>query len=336
MAGKIVVSGTVVEVKGDGINGTVWDMCREKLILPYLDIPLEAYDLSLENRVKTQDEVTLTAAEAIKKHGVGVKCATLEVDEALVKEKSLVGSWKTATVFDRERALRSAGSTLRSMMEGSNFRAPIVVANIPKVVSTWKKPIVVARHVFGDQYRATDIVVDKCSKYQIVITPAGGQKAKSYDVNDFGESGGVAMAMYNSDDKVRGFAHSCFQHALDLKFPVYLSTKDAMLREYDGAFVRIFSEIFEQSYKPKFDKAGIWYSAMPIDKMVGFALSSEGGFIWALKNYDGDVQSEMVAQGFGASDLVTSVVLAADGKTLMAETPRSATTGGAGIHRGKP
>jgi isocitrate dehydrogenase len=336
MSAKIPVSGSVVEIQGDEINATVWKHVKESLILPFLDIPLESYDLSLENRIKTQDEVTLQAVEAIKKHNVGIKCATMEISDALVKEKQLKGQWKTATVFDRERTLRPAASTLRSYMEGSNFRSPILASNIPRTVSNWKKPIVIARHVFGDQYRATDIVVEKRSKYQIVITPEDGSKARSYDVCDFTDSGGVALAMYNTEEKIIGFAHSCFKHALDIKYPVYLSAKDAMLREYDGAFVRIFSEIFDKDYKAKFDKAGIWFSHMSIDKMVAFALSSEGGFIWALKNYDGDVQSEMVAQGFGAADLMTSVVLGADGKTLLAESARSATTGGTSMHRGQP
>mmetsp|Transcript_58613 Transcript_58613/g.166740 ORF Transcript_58613/g.166740 Transcript_58613/m.166740 type:complete len:1163 (+) Transcript_58613:74-3562(+) len=336
MSGKIPVSGSVVEIEGDDVNATVWKTVKETLILPFLDIPLETYDLSLENRIKTQDEVTLQAVDAIKKHNVGIKCATMEITESLVNEKKLRGTWKTAAVFDRERALRPAASTLRSYISGSNFRSPILTSSIPRTVSNWKKPIVIARHVFGDQYRATDIVVEKRSKYQIVITPEDGNKARSYDVCDFGDSGGVAMAMYNSDDKISGFAHACFQHALSITFPVYLSAKDVMLREYDGAFVRIFSEIFDKEYKAKFDKAGIWFSYMPIDKMVAFALSSEGGFIWALKNYDGDVQSEMVAQGFGSRDLMTSVVLGADGKTLLAESARSATTGGTTVHRGQP
>ncbi|CAK0801229.1 unnamed protein product [Prorocentrum cordatum] len=336
MSGKIPVSGSVVEIEGDDVNATVWKTVKETLILPFLDIPLETYDLSLENRIKTQDEVTLQAVDAIKKHNVGIKCATMEITESLVNEKKLRGTWKTAAVFDRERALRPAASTLRSYMEGSNFRTPILTSSIPRTVSTWKKPIVIARHVFGDQYRATDIVVERRSKYQIVITPEDGSKARSYDVCDFGDSGGVAMAMYNTDEKISGFAHSCFQYALSIKYPVYLSAKDVMLREYDGAFVRTFANIFEKEYKAKFDKAGIWFSHMPIDKMVAFALSSEGGFIWALKNYDGDVQCEMVAQGFGSADLMTSVVLGPDGKTLLAESARSATTGGTTVHRGQP
>jgi len=336
MSGKIPVSGSVVEIQGDEVNATVWKAVKDSLILPFLDIPVETYDLSLENRVKTQDEVTLQAIAAVKKHNVGIKCATVEITEALVNEKQLKGKWKTATVFDRERSLRPAASTIRSYIDGANFRSPILTSNIPRTVSNWKKPIVIARHVFGDQYGATDIVVEKRSKYQIVITPEDGTKAKSYDVCDFGDSGGVAMAMYNTDEKISSFAHSCFQHALSIKYPVYLSAKDVMLREYDGAFVRTFSEIFEKEYKTRFDKAGIWFSHMPIDKMVAFALSSEGGFIWALKNYDGDVQSEMVAQGFGSADLMTSVMVDADGKTLLAESARSATTGGTTVHRGQP
>jgi len=333
---KIAVSNPICELDGDEVMRSVWKMVKEKLVMPYVDVPIKYFDLSLENRISTMDSVTVDAAGEIKKCHVGVKCSTVEIDEAMVEEKSLRKLWKSATVFDRERALRSAGSTLRSMMEGANFRQPIRLKTIPQLVASWTQPIIVARHVFGDQYRATDIAVDKRSKYQIVITPEGGDKARSYDVCDFGESGGVAMAMYNSEEKIQGFANSCFQYALELRMPVYLSTKDLTLRDYDGMFVSTFNNIYEKQYKAEFEKAGIWYNHMSIDKMVAFALRSNGGFIWALKNYDGDIQSEMVAQGFGSAELVSSLVLGPDGKTMLTEAHNAASSAGTTMSRGKP
>jgi len=334
MAGKIPVSNPIVEIDGDEVARSVWKMVKEKLVIPYVDVTIQYFDLALDNRIATMDSVTVDAAAAIKKCNVGVKCSTAEIDEAMVNEKSLRKMWKTATVFDRERALRSAGATLRSMLEGANFRTPILVKTIPQVVPGWTKPIIVARHVYGDQYRATDIVVEKDSKYQIVITKDGA--AKSYDVFNFEGSGGVAMAMYNSEEKVKGFAHSCFQHALDVKFPVYLSTKNLTLRDYDGMFVDSFQSIFDAQYKEAFDKAGIWYEHMTIDKMMSFAMRSSGGFIWALKNYDGDIQSEMVAQGFGSPELLSSLILGPDGKTVLAEVHTRASTSAETQSRGKP
>lgn len=332
---KITVSNPICELDGDEVMRSVWQMVKEKLVMPYVDVPIKYFDLSLENRISTMDSVTMDAAGEIKKCHVGIKCSTVEIDESMIEEKSLRRMWKSATVFDRERALRSAGSTLRSQMEGANFREPIRLKTIPQLVASWTKPIIVARHVFGDQYRATDIVVDKRSKYQIMLTPEGGA-AKSYDVFDFGESGGVAMAMYNSVEKIQGFANSCFQYALAMRMPVYLSTKDLTLRDYDGMFVNTFKDIYEKQYQAEFEKAGIWYEHMPIDKMVAFTLRSSGGFIWALKNYDGDIQSEMVAQGFGSEELVSSVVLGPDGKTMLAEAHHPAKETGAAMSRGKP
>uniref|UniRef100_A0A6U6VWK9 Isopropylmalate dehydrogenase-like domain-containing protein n=1 Tax=Zooxanthella nutricula TaxID=1333877 RepID=A0A6U6VWK9_9DINO len=335
MANKIDVSNPIVELDGDEATRTVWKFIKEKLILPYVNLPVKYFDLAIENRIKTEDAVTLEAAAAIKRCQVGIKCSTMEIDEALVNEKSLRRMWKSATVFDRERALRSASSTLRSLMEGANFRAPILTKSIPQVISSWTKPIIVARHVYGDQYRATDIRVEKDCKYQITLTPKGGP-AKSYDVCDFGEAGGVAMAMYNSNDRIKGFAHSCFQYALEIKFPVYLSTKELTLRDYDGTFVQVFQEIFESEYKDKFDKAGIWYQHQTIDKMMAFVMRSSGGFIWALKNYDGDIQSEMVTQGFGSAELASSLVLSPDGKTMLTEAHHPATQSSVTQSRGKP
>mmetsp|Transcript_48948 Transcript_48948/g.106422 ORF Transcript_48948/g.106422 Transcript_48948/m.106422 type:complete len:1168 (-) Transcript_48948:147-3650(-) len=334
MSGKVVVSGPVVELDGDEVARAVMKSIKENLILPYVDMPLKYFDLALENRMATDDKVTVDAAAAVKECGVGVKCPTSEVTEQMVKEKGLVRMWKSATVFDRERALRSAHSTIRGILDGANFRTPIILKNVPQLVPGWKKPIIIARHVYGDQYRATDNVVQGNSKYQMTVTGSAG--AKNYDVFDFGSSGGVVLAMYNTEEKINGFAHACFNQALALQYPLYLSTKNLMLKEYDGMFVRIFAEVYEKEYKALFEKAGIWYVHKVIDEMIGFVMRSQGGFIWACKNYDGDIQSEMVAQGFGSVELVSSVLASPDGKTMLTESHHPAPVGGASTSQGKP
>jgi len=336
MASKIQVQNPVVELDGDETTRTVWGVIKEKLVDPYVDVPKKYFDLALENRMSTDDQVTVDAAAAIKECGVGIKCPTMEMTEDMIKEKGLVKMWKSATVFDRERALRSATSTLRGLLDGSNFRTPIMVKNIPQTVPGWKKPIVVARHVYGDQYRATDLVVEKRTKYQIVLTPQDGVKARTYDVFDFEGSDGVVMAMYNTEDKIYGFARSCFEYALKIKYPVYLSTKNLMNKEYDGVFVKIFAEVYEKEYKAAFEKIGIWYAHKVIDEMAAFMMKSAGGFIWACKNYDGDVQSEIVGQGFGSPELVSSVLVSPDGKTMCAESHHPANSGGTSVNLGKP
>eukprot|EP00403_Amphidinium_massartii_P027099 CAMPEP_0178390618 /NCGR_PEP_ID=MMETSP0689_2-20121128/10739_1 /TAXON_ID=160604 /ORGANISM="Amphidinium massartii, Strain CS-259" /LENGTH=1170 /DNA_ID=CAMNT_0020011133 /DNA_START=33 /DNA_END=3541 /DNA_ORIENTATION=- len=334
-AKKVTVASPVVELDGDETTRSVWKRIRETLILPYVDVPIKYFDLSLDSRIKSMDQVTMDAAAAVKECGVGVKCSTIEIDEALIKERDLVKMWKSATVFDRERALRSAGLTLRSLMEGANFRTPIQLKVIPQIVPGWTKPIVVARHVFADQYRATDLVVDGKTKYQILFTNEDGSK-KHYDVYDF-ESKGVAMAAYNSVPKMEAFARACFEYALEIKFPVYLSTKYLLLKEYDGTFKRVFDTIYEsEGYKAKFEKQGIWYEHKTIDEMVAFTMRSSGGFVWACKNYDGDIQSEMVGQGFGSAELMSSVLLSPDGKVMLCESSHSAKSGGATTSQGKP
>eukprot|EP00448_Togula_jolla_P015865 CAMPEP_0170592784 /NCGR_PEP_ID=MMETSP0224-20130122/13104_1 /TAXON_ID=285029 /ORGANISM="Togula jolla, Strain CCCM 725" /LENGTH=1168 /DNA_ID=CAMNT_0010916703 /DNA_START=57 /DNA_END=3563 /DNA_ORIENTATION=- len=334
MSGKVVVSGPVVELDGDEVARAVMKSIKENLILPYVDMPLKYFDLALENRMATDDKVTVDAAAAVKECGVGVKCPTSEVTEQMVKEKGLVRMWKSATVFDRERALRTATSTIRGLVDGANFRTPIRLKNVPQYVPGWTKPIIIARHVFGDQYRATDLEIEANSKLQIQFT--SDQGPQTYDVFDFGSSKGVAMAMYNTDEKIDSFAHACFKYALDIKYPLYLSTKSVMLKEYDGKFVQIFEKIYETEYKEEFKKQGIWYTHMLIDELISFSMRSNGGFIWACKNYDGDIQSEMVAQGFGSAELASSVLASADGKVLLAESHHSAFTGGTSQSQGKP
>jgi isocitrate dehydrogenase len=333
---KIVVANPIVEIDGDEATRSVWRAVKDNLVTPYLDLPIEYYDLSLDNRIATMDQVVNDAADAIKKNGVGIKCATCEVSADMVKEKGLKKMWKSATVFDRERTLRAASSTLRGRLDGANFRTPIQLKNIPQLIPQWTKPIIIARHVYADQYRCTDITVDPETKYQVTMTPKGGGAPKSYDVFDFGASGGVAMAMYNRIDKIEAFANSCFEYALEIKMPLYLSTKNLLLKDYDGAFVKVFEEIYAAKYKKSYEKAGIWYEHKVIDDMVAFTMRSQGGFVWACKNYDGDVQSEMVAQGFGSEELMTSVLVSPDGKILTAEAHQAASVADVSMSQGKP
>ncbi|MGZ6706320.1 MAG: NADP-dependent isocitrate dehydrogenase [Solirubrobacteraceae bacterium] len=310
---KIKVKNPVVELDGDEMTRIIWQVIRDKLILPYLDIELEYYDLGIENRDATDDQVTVDAAEAIKKHGVGVKCATITPDEARVKE------------FGLKEMYRSPNGTIRNILGGVIFREPIVISNIPRLVPGWTKPIVIGRHAFGDQYRATDMVVPGKGTLTLTYTPRNGSEPVELEVYDF-PGGGVAMAMYNLDASIRDFARASMRYGLDRGFPVYLSTKNTIMKRYDGRFKDLFQEVFDAEFKDDFDKAGITYEHRLIDDMVAAALKWEGGYVWACKNYDGDVQSDTVAQGFGSLGLMTSVLMTSDGKTVEAEAAHGTVT----------
>jgi len=310
---KIKVKNPVVELDGDEMTRIIWAFIKDKLILPYLDIDLIYFDLGVEHRDATDDQVTVDAANAIKQHGVGVKCATITPDEARVEEFGLKKMW------------RSPNGTIRNILGGTVFRQPIICRNVPRLVPGWTKPIVIGRHAFGDQYRATDFVVPGKGKLTITFQPEGGGKAISHEVFDF-PGGGVAMAMYNLDDSIRGFARACMNYGLNLKWPVYLSTKNTILKAYDGRFKDLFQEVFDAEFKAKFEAAGISYEHRLIDDMVAAAMKWEGGFVWACKNYDGDVQSDTVAQGFGSLGLMTSVLMTPDGKTVEAEAAHGTVT----------
>ena len=310
---KIKVKNPVVELDGDEMTRIIWAFIKDKLILPYLDIDLIYFDLGVEHRDATDDQVTVDAANAIKQHGVGVKCATITPDEARVEEFGLKKMW------------RSPNGTIRNILGGTVFRQPIICRNVPRLVPGWTKPIVIGRHAFGDQYRATDFVVPGKGKLTITFQPEGGGKAISHEVFDFPGSG-VAMAMYNLDDSIRGFARACMNYGLNLKWPVYLSTKNTILKAYDGRFKDLFQEVFDAEFKAKFEAAGISYEHRLIDDMVAAAMKWEGGFVWACKNYDGDVQSDTVAQGFGSLGLMTSVLMTPDGKTVEAEAAHGTVT----------
>ncbi len=321
---KIKVANPVVELDGDEMTRIIWQFIREKLIKPYLEIDLKYYDLGMEYRDKTDDKVTVEAAEAIKKYGVGVKCATITPDEARVEEFKLKQMWK------------SPNGTIRNILDGTVFREPIVISNVPRLVPGWTKPIIIGRHAFGDQYRATDFVTKGKGKLTITFQPEGGGETISHEVYNF-KSDGVALAMYNTDESIRGFAHSCFNMALSKKWPLYLSTKNTILKKYDGRFKDIFEEIYQKDYKAKFEAAGIVYEHRLIDDMVASALKWEGAFVWACKNYDGDVQSDTVAQGFGSLGLMTSVLVTPDGKTMEAEAAHGTVTRHYRMHQqGKP
>ncbi|MBL8660508.1 MAG: NADP-dependent isocitrate dehydrogenase [Rhodospirillales bacterium] len=310
---KIKVANPVVELDGDEMTRIIWGFIKEKLILPYLDVDLKYYDLGMEKRDETDDQITVDAANAIKQHGIGVKCATITPDEARVEEFKLKKMWK------------SPNGTIRNILGGTVFRQPIICKNVPRLVPGWTKPIVIGRHAFGDQYRATDFVVPSAGKLTIRFQPAGGGEAIEHEVFDF-PGGGVTMAMYNVDESIRGFAHACFNYALDLGWPLYLSTKNTILKAYDGRFKDLFQQIYESEYKGKFAEKGITYEHRLIDDMVAAALKWEGGFVWACKNYDGDVQSDTVAQGFGSLGLMTSVLMTADGHTVEAEAAHGTVT----------
>ena len=310
---KIKVQGTVVELDGDEMTRIIWDFIKKQLILPYLDINLEYYDLGIQSRDATNDQITIDCAHAIKKHGVGVKCATITPDEARVKEFNLKQMWK------------SPNGTIRNILGGVIFREPIIIRNVPRLIPHWTKPIVIGRHAFGDQYRATDFKVPGAGKLTVTFTPEDGSKPMEFNVFDFPGSG-VAMTMYNLDESIRDFARASFNYGLARKYPVYLSTKNTILKAYDGRFKDIFAEIFEREFKAEFQKNNLEYDHRLIDDMVATSLRWEGGYIWACKNYDGDVQSDTVAQGYGSLGLMTSVLMSPDGRTVEAEAAHGTVT----------
>jgi isocitrate dehydrogenase len=310
---KIKVINPIVELDGDEMTRIIWQFIKEKLILPYLDVDLKYYDLGIENRDKTDDKVTVESAEAIKKYGVGVKCATITPDEARVEEFKLKKMWK------------SPNGTIRNILDGTVFREPIICKNVPRLVPGWTQPIVIGRHAFGDQYKATDFKVPGPGKLTMTFAPSDGSAPETHEVFDFASSG-VAMGMYNVDESIRGFARACLNYGLAKQWPVYLSTKNTILKAYDGRFKDIFQEIFDAEFKDAFAKIGIVYEHRLIDDMVASALKWSGAFVWACKNYDGDVQSDTVAQGFGSLGLMTSVLLSPDGKTVEAEAAHGTVT----------
>ncbi|HEY7892072.1 MAG TPA: NADP-dependent isocitrate dehydrogenase [Solirubrobacteraceae bacterium] len=321
---KIKVQNPLVELDGDEMTRIIWSFIKEQLILPYLDVQLDYYDLSIQSRDATNDQITVEAAEAIKRHGVGVKCATITPDEARVEE------------FGLKEMYRSPNGTIRNILGGVIFREPIVIANIPRLVPGWKRPIVIGRHAFGDQYRATDLVVPGEGKLTLTFTPKDGGERTELEVFDF-PSGGVAMAMYNLDESIRDFARASLRYGLERDYPVYLSTKNTILKRYDGRFKDIFAEVYETEFKDEFQAAGLTYEHRLIDDMVAASLKWEGGYLWACKNYDGDVQSDTVAQGFGSLGLMTSVLMSADGKTVEAEAAHGTVTRHYRMHQeGKP
>ncbi|MEA5126810.1 MAG: NADP-dependent isocitrate dehydrogenase [Proteiniphilum sp.] len=309
---KIKVNNPVVELDGDEMTRIIWSFIKEQLILPYLDLDIKYYDLSIQHRDATDDQVTVEAAEAIKKYNVGIKCATITPDEARVKEFGLKQMWK------------SPNGTIRNIVGGTVFREPIICSNIPRYVQGWTEPIIIGRHAFGDQYRATDKVIRGKGTLRLTFTNEKGE-TQSWEVYDF-KGDGVAMAMYNTDESIYGFARSSFQMALTKKYPLYMSTKNTILKAYDGRFKDIFQEVYENEFKAEFEKAGITYEHRLIDDMVASAMKWSGGFVWACKNYDGDVQSDTVAQGFGSLGMMSSVLVTPDGKTVEAEAAHGTVT----------
>jgi len=312
MASKIK-AGPVVDILGDEMTRIIWDLIKDKLILPFLDIELHVYDLGIEHRDATSDQVTIDCAEAVKKYNVGIKCATITPDEARVEEFKLKQMWK------------SPNGTIRNILGGTVFREAIICKNIPRLVTGWEKPIIIGRHAHADQYKATDFVVPEAGTLELRFVPKSGGPLISHVVNEY-KGAGVALAMFNTDASIIDFAHSSFKYALGRKYPLYLSTKNTILKKYDGRFKDIFQEIYERDYKSQFDAAGIWYEHRLIDDMVAYCMKSEGGFVWACKNYDGDVQSDSVAQGYGSLGLMTSVLICPDGKTVEAEAAHGTVT----------
>lgn len=310
---KIKVANPVVEMDGDEMTRVIWDFIKKKLILPYLEIDIKYFDLGIEHRDKTDDKVTIDAAEAVKKYNVGIKCATITPDEKRVQEFKLKKMWK------------SPNGTIRNILDGTVFREPIICKNVPRLVPNWTHPIVVGRHAFGDQYRATDVKIKGPGKLTMTFSPKGGGTPQSWEIFDF-DGDGVAMGMYNTVKSIEGFARSCFNYSLDKKWPLYFSSKNTILKQYDGAFKDIFEGLYEKEYKPKFEAAGIVFEHRLIDDMVASALKMHGEFVWACKNYDGDVQSDTVAQGFGSLGLMTSVLLTPDGKTMESEAAHGTVT----------
>jgi isocitrate dehydrogenase len=321
---KIKVAQPIVELDGDEMTRVIWQMIREKLILPYLDVDLKYYDLGIEYRDRTDDAVTLEAARAIRQYGVGVKCATITPDEARVKEFGLKKMW------------RSPNGTIRNELDGTVFREPIICRNVPRLVPGWTDPIVIGRHAFGDQYRATEMAIPGSGTLKLVFTPEGGGAPVEREVFVF-ERPGVALSMYNLDESIRGFARACFNYGLQRKWPVYLSTKNTILKLYDGRFMQIFAEVFDAEFKARFDAFGGTYEHRLIDDMVASCLKWSGKYVWACKNYDGDVQSDTVAQGYGSLGLMTSVLMTPDGKTIEAEAAHGTVTRHYRLHQaGKP
>ncbi|KAI8050494.1 isocitrate dehydrogenase [NADP] [Syncephalis plumigaleata] len=316
-AERIAVDNPVVDIDGDEMTRIIWQMIKDKLIFPYVKVDAKYYDLGMENRDKasarTDDQVTIDAAEAIKKYNVGIKCATITPDEARVKE------------FNLKKMYRSPNGTIRNILNGTVFREPILFKNVPRIIPGWKEPIVIGRHAYGDQYRAVDFIAEEPGTFELVFKPKNSQNNKSWIVHEF-TGRGVAMGMFNTDHSIIGFAHSSFNMALTKKMPLYLSTKNTILKKYDGRFKDIFQEIYERDYRTKFEKAGLWYEHRLIDDMVAQAVKSKGGFVWACKNYDGDVQSDILAQGFGSLGLMTSVLVTPDGRTLEAEAAHGTVT----------
>lgn len=311
---KIKVQGPVVDLDGDEMTRIIWQFIKDRLIFPYLDLDLRYYDLSIQNRDATDDQVTIDAANAIKKHGVGIKCATITPDEARVEEFGLKKMWK------------SPNGTIRNILGGVVFREPIIIDNVPRLVPGWTKPIVVGRHAFGDQYRATDFKVPGAGTVTLTFTPDDGSQPIEHEVIRMPEGGGVTMGMYNFNESIADFARASFEYGLKRNYPVYLSTKNTILKAYDGAFKDIFAEVFEREYKERFDAAGLSYEHRLIDDMVASSLKWSGGYVWACKNYDGDVQSDTVAQGFGSLGLMTSVLVTPDGRTMEAEAAHGTVT----------
>ena len=311
---KIKVAGPIVELDGDEMTRIIWQKIRNELILPYLDVDLRYYDLSVENRDATGDQVTIDAANAIKEYGVGVKCATITPDEARVEEFGLKKMWK------------SPNGTIRNILGGVMFREPIIMSNVPRLVGGWTKPIVVARHAFGDQYKATDFKIPGAGSLTISFQPKDGSEPIEHTVVEYPESGGVAMGMYNFNDSIKDFARACFRYGLLRGYPVYLSTKNTILKAYDGQFKDIFADVYDSEFKEQYEEAGLHYEHRLIDDMVASSLRWEGGYVWACKNYDGDVQSDTVAQGFGSLGLMTSVLMTPDGRTIEAEAAHGTVT----------
>jgi isocitrate dehydrogenase len=309
----IKVTNPVVELDGDEMTRIIWKQIREQLVLPYLDVPLEYYDLSIQHRDETDDQVTIDAANAIKRHGVGVKCATITPDEARVEEFGLKKMW------------RSPNGTIRNILGGVVFREPIIMSNVPRLVPGWTKPIVIGRHAHGDQYKATDFVAPTAGKFTMTFTPTDGSAPIEFHVADF-PAGGIGMGMYNFDESIRDFARASFRYGLARNYPVYLSTKNTILKAYDGRFKDLFAEIFETEFADQFRAAGLTYEHRLIDDMVAAAMKWAGGYLWACKNYDGDVQSDTVAQGFGSLGLMTSVLMTPDGRTVEAEAAHGTVT----------
>ncbi|GAA3461211.1 NADP-dependent isocitrate dehydrogenase [Saccharothrix longispora] len=312
--GKIKVQGTVVELDGDEMTRIIWQFIKDKLIHPYLDVDLEYYDLGIEHRDATDDQVTIDSAHAIKKHGVGVKCATITPDEARVEEFGLKKMWV------------SPNGTIRNILGGVVFREPIIISNIPRLVPGWTKPIIIGRHAHGDQYKATNFKVPGAGELTITFTPEDGSEPIKHVVANYGADGGVAMGMYNFNKSIEDFARASFSYGLQRNYPVYMSTKNTILKAYDGAFKDIFQKVFEEEFKGQFDAAGLTYEHRLIDDMVAAAMKWEGGYVWACKNYDGDVQSDTVAQGFGSLGLMTSVLMTPDGRTVEAEAAHGTVT----------